>query len=364
MGLTEALSRAAASRAHVLVAEAPGSFRERAALERAIDANGWCIADAVADADVLAVVGEPGPELAAIIDHVWGQMSEPKVLIDIRDGASVAAGLVEARDALRDPARQHAQAAQRNDSPPAQHDDEHDQPADGHEGHDDGGHEGHGDGGHDHGAMAPDGIPLAEGAEDRDGLEMDELHLPLGPVLAHWPAGVVLRLTLHGDVVAEAEVERLDAHAATTLDTDGLIRAARLLDAAASVLLLAGLPADAARGRRLRDLCLSGSPVVAETIDALAGRVRRSRVLRWLLSGLVRTREDGRTEELHARLVDLVERARAAVDGVPLSDDLVGPELEAVPELMRGQELAAVRLWMAALSPDLTGAAAEEAAHG
>ena len=217
MGLTEALSRAAASRAHVLVAEAPGSFRERAALERAIDANGWRIADAVADADVLAVVGEPGPELAAIIDHVWGQMSEPKVLIDIRDGASVAAGLVEARDALRDAARQHGQAAQPNDSPPAQHDDEHDQPADGHEGHDDGGHEGHGDGGHDHGAMAPDGIPLAEGAEDRDGLEMDELHLPLGPVLAHWPSGVVLRVTLHGDVVAEAEVERLDAHAATAL---------------------------------------------------------------------------------------------------------------------------------------------------
>ena len=49
--------------------------------------------------------------------------------------------------------------------------------------------------------MSPDGIPLAEGAEDRDGLEMDVLHLPLGPVLAHWPAGVVLRVTLHGDVV-------------------------------------------------------------------------------------------------------------------------------------------------------------------
>ena len=72
----------------------------------------------------------------------------------------------------------------------------------------------HGDMDHgdmDHGSMSPDGIPLAEGAEDRDGLEMDAIHLPLGPVLRHWPAGVVLRLTLHGDVVADAEVTRLDA---------------------------------------------------------------------------------------------------------------------------------------------------------
>ncbi len=59
--------------------------------------------------------------------------------------------------------------------------------------------------------MAPSGIPLAEGGEDRDGLEMDVLHLPLGPVLPHWPAGLVLRCALQGDVVVEATAEVLAA---------------------------------------------------------------------------------------------------------------------------------------------------------
>ncbi len=57
--------------------------------------------------------------------------------------------------------------------------------------------------------MAPAGISLAGGAEDRDGLEMDVLHLPLGPVLPHWPAGLVVRCVLHGDVVAEVEVDHV-----------------------------------------------------------------------------------------------------------------------------------------------------------
>src|SRR5699024_10599404 len=91
-----------------------------------------------------------------------------------------------------------------------------------HEGHEDhgghGGHEGHADhGGHEghegHGDMdmAPAGIPLAEGGEDRDGLEMDVLHLPLGPVLPFWPAGLVLHCSLQGDVVVDATASVIDA---------------------------------------------------------------------------------------------------------------------------------------------------------
>ncbi|GAB2877798.1 hypothetical protein GCM10022245_11220 [Streptomyces mayteni] len=33
------------------------------------------------------------------------------------------------------------------------------------------------------------GIPLAERGDDRDGLRLDVLRLPLGPVLLDWPAG-------------------------------------------------------------------------------------------------------------------------------------------------------------------------------
>src|SRR5260370_29378823 len=42
---------------------------------------------------------------------------------------------------------------------------------------------------------------------DRDGLRLDQLHVPLGPVLPDWPAGLVVHLTLQGDVVQHAEVQ-------------------------------------------------------------------------------------------------------------------------------------------------------------
>ena len=84
-------------------------------------------------------------------------------------------------------------------------------------------HGGHGmdHGGMDHGdmEMSPGGIPLAEGGEDRDGLEMDVLHVRLGPVLPHWPAGLVLRCSLQGDVIAEAQAELVDGPALQ--DDDG-----------------------------------------------------------------------------------------------------------------------------------------------
>ena len=74
-----------------------------------------------------------------------------------------------------------------------------------HEGMD---HEGIDHGGIDHGGMdmaRPGGSPLPrEGDDDRDGLEMDVLHVPLGPVLPHWPAGLVVWCVLQGDVIVSA----------------------------------------------------------------------------------------------------------------------------------------------------------------
>lgn len=235
MGLIEFLSDVAGSRAHVLIAEAPEAFRERVALERALDRRGWCTASSVADADVLVVVGEPGEALAAVVEHVWSQLSEPRARFHLTDEADVDALLIGAEEQLRTTPRRIAEPGLRHGFTPSR-DDRSEEPGD-HQGHDMAG-------GHDHGSMMPDGIPLAEGAEDRDGLEMDELHLPLGPVLAHWPAGLVLRVTLHGDVVVDADVQQLPGRAGTTPAADDLTtHAARLLDAARSVLTLAGLPA-------------------------------------------------------------------------------------------------------------------------
>lgn len=353
MGLIEALARAASSRAHVLVAEAPGAFRERVALERALDRVGWCSAESVADADVLAVVGEPGASLAGVIEHVWAQMSEPRVRFQMCDEDGADAPLSQAREQLRQGAKRLTGPVLRRGFTPSADDmrqehEDHDADADAGE--------------DDHSAMMPDGISLAEGAQDRDGLEMDELHLPLGPVLAHWPAGVVLRLTLHGDVVADAVLEQLAMSGAVPGADDAIVRAARLLDAAGSVLALAGVGGMSARARRLRDRCLDGHLTDGVEVTALGERVARQRVLRWSLGGLTAMQTDGGSEHLHDRLTGLFERARAELDAE--APARAGPSPQSLPELVRGQELAAVRLWSAAWMPDLAGHELGEPAHG
>jgi len=57
----------------------------------------------------------------------------------------------------------------------------------------------------------PAGLPMARRGADRDGLKLDRLHVPLGPFLAHWPAGLVVQVTIQGDVVQQAEVTTLGA---------------------------------------------------------------------------------------------------------------------------------------------------------
>ena len=375
MGLIDVLTRAGGSRAHVLVAEAPGAFRERVALERALDRAGWCIAESVADADVLAVVGEPGEALADVIEQVWGQMSEPRVRFRLRAETDADTLLREAREQLNGVARRLTgsevrrgftpsaeDVAQEHDHDGHDHGDDHGDDG-GHDHGDDGGHdEGDDHGGHDHGAMMPDGIALAEGAEDRDGLEMDELHLPLGPVLAHWPAGLVLHVTLHGDVIVGAEVEQLATSGARSGPDDAIVRAARLLDAGGSVLALAGLPAESARTLRLRDRCLDGELVDGREVAGLGERVGRRRVLRWVLRGLEAEGSHGGSEDLTDRLTDLYERAQAELDGEARHH--VARSAEALPTLVQGMELAAARLWLAAMAPDLAEHQLSGAADG
>ncbi len=340
MGLIDVLTKAAGSRAHVLVAEAPGAFRERVALERAIVRMGWVIADSVADADVLAVVGQPGEDLASVLDHVWSQTSEPRVRVHVRHAAEAAGLLAEARDRLVNDSAARPAEVRTGFTPWAEAMD-------------------HGD---DHDAMMPDGIPLAEGAADRDGLEMDELRLPLGPVLAHWPAGLVLHATLHGDVVVDAEVEQLSGPAADRGRDTNATRAARLLDAASSVLALAGLPAESARVRTLRDRCLDGDLDAGSEVAAVGQRIGRRRALRWVLGGLSIEGSHGGAVTLHERLTALFEEARTELEGG--TPRRLGPGVEALPGLVTGLELATVRLWVAALAPDLDAHELAEAEDG
>jgi hypothetical protein len=208
--------------------------------------------------------------------------------------------------------------------------------------------------------MEPHGIPLAGGAEDRDGLEMDVLHVPLGPVLPFWPAGVLLHCTLAGDVVTEARPEVLGpAEEAVTDPPSPGAPAVDRLDRAARLLILAGWEAAATDVIRIRDDLVAGDTgTVAPRLDRLASRVRRSRLLRWSLRGAgpidVETCRrlglgDRAVGDVHDRLVTVLAEARSALDGGSLPEP-VGPGVLA--QLVPGLELGAVRLLIASLDLD------------
>ncbi|RJL24836.1 hypothetical protein D5H75_29100 [Bailinhaonella thermotolerans] len=276
--------------------------------------------------------------------------------------------------------------------------------------------------------MAPGGLPMAGRAGDRDGLRLDVLHVPLGPVLADWPAGLVVELVLQGDVVQEAAVRpEATATAAATAGTgagtgDGgdrtgsywdepwlrarsgeavtvgegeRRRAAAHLDSVGRLLAVAGWEREASRARRMRDSLLGGGggggsgggggggAGSRREFAAFARRVRRSAVLRWMLRGVgvveaadvasygitgpagtpgdalarLGTWLDGIGRAL-GRLAD--ERPLTGEDGPrgPVGEAPSAALLAALPALLTGAELAAARLIVASLDPDLEQLAA------
>lgn len=256
-------------------------------------------------------------------------------------------------------------------------------------------------GGHDMAVVA--GLPMADRADDRDGLRLDRLHVPLGPVLPDWPAGLVLRLELQGDVVQRAAVEQIAAPASSRPPFwnepwlrasvgEGVTRgdsARRLcaahLDSLGRYLAVAGWDDAAAGARHGRDRALAGVAAIElhSFLSPFIRRIRRSRTLRWLTTGLgVLPSEhahhfgvtgpallaDG---DVHSRmLVWLAEIARSAGDcddpGTLRATALTGPRgridalkppsqalLDVLPGLLVGAEFACARLIVASLDPDL-----------
>jgi hypothetical protein len=274
-----------------------------------------------------------------------------------------------------------------------------------------GGHAGHGNhgdghGGHQHHMGAPMGLAMAERAADRDGLKLDVLHVPLGPALPDWPAGLVLRLTLQGDVVQAAEVSVMEGavdgssfwdepwlrsaagEQLTTADAERR-RAASHLDSVGRLLAVAGWESAADQARELRDEIIAGAPEsdVAPRVAKLARRTGRSRTLRWMLSdvGVIDRDMAGRHRligpsarhlgDAFARLAGWLDEIGQALgrldDSAPLlgSDGPRGPVerrtsaavLAMLPELLDGAELAAARLTVASLDPDIDQVTAAKA---
>ncbi|MDY6998572.1 MAG: hypothetical protein SW019_18395, partial [Actinomycetota bacterium] len=320
--MTDLAARLAARRPHVLAVEVPGQWRLRARVEHELARRGWPTACSPADADVLAVCGRPGPDVNRAVDLVWDQLPGPRVRISVSADTDVPAALADAVAGLRDTGRQREDARRRATQPvlPAGDMDHGDMD----HGDMDHGDMDHGDMDHGDMDMAPAGIPLAEGAEDRDGLEMDVLHIRLGPILPYWPGGLVLHCTLHGDVIAEAHAAWLDAeHLSVPAGPD--IPAARQCDHLRDLLALAGVPREAERARRARDAILAGAEPgqVRPLLDDLERGVRRGRMLRWSLRGLGSLAENdlhhrgepaGWAGDVYDRLLRRIQCARNGID--------------------------------------------------
>lgn len=380
MGVSDVLARLAVRQAHVLVVEAPGHWLTRVAVERLTSARGWHLAVSPADADILAVCGSTGPELTRALASLWDQFPGPRARIDVASPDRAAAALEHAEAALRSTVRQQADSSARaghgtdDDRPPAQHDDH---PAAPHGDHPAAQHAGT-----DTGAAqsAPGGgIALAHGGEDRDGLEMDVLHVRLGPVLPAWPTGLVLRCHLHGDVIGEAQAYVVDAaqrghaaggHRSSKAGPDAGEFAARRCDNVARVLALAGWSDAAGRARVVRDLLLADKRSAAATeLERLRRQLRRSRLLRLSLrrvgplgpGELTRLRlAPELAGDVWDRLDGMLDRAdRAVSGGTGAVTALPVTPPEAVASVVSGWDVATARLIVASLDIDVLGAVSD-----
>lgn len=457
MDLRALLRRAAMDRPAVLAVSLPGATELRLEAEAEVRRRGWPVAGAPAASDLLVVCGVPGPKDAEWLDRIERSMPEPAVRIVLGESGQAVHALDMARRDLADkavteaphdgpapedkpgnhahgehhrPGDEHDHGAHHDEPPPEAsegqgHDDHtghgHDHAAhSGHESHghqqppdhaahmdhtDHQGHGGHMDHmGHDMHSMGEvAGLPMAERDDDRDELRLDRLHVPIGPGLSDWPAGLILRLTLQGDVVQGVEVDHLPVLSGPRLpfwDEPWLLaaqggevtrgRAARRrcaahLDSAGRLLAVAGWDDVAARCRRLRDELLSGASrqAIGGELRRTVQRVGRSRALRWSIAGLGKLpadrgqpagvtgpalAADGDAYDRLLMWLGEIERGLADLDEGRLltSDERTGPRgrldgrrppsqalLDVLPELLTGAEFACARIIVASLDPDI-----------
>ncbi len=389
--------------------------------------RGWVPALSPADADILCVCGEPAADLAQVLDRIWDELPSPRARTTVVAAADIDGALTACARELADPERQASQAGARNNDAGSPDCRDHGQMHDGDMDHsqmdngdmddgdmdhsqmdngqmddgdmddgdmdngdmDDGdmddGDMDNGDmdngqmddgdmdhGGMDHGGMdmpMPDGIGLAGQGADRDGLDLDELQVPLGPVLPFWPAGLVLRCTLQGDVVMSAQAEWLSTGPgaeATVADSRAVV--VHQTDLASRLLRLAGSTDAAGRMERIRNQALaSGSSAASHgPLTAELSRLKRSFLLRRSLRDVGRVGTDAPRPEAGTdaweRLLGMVEAAVSAAAGVYQPPPRLSRHVDAalLADLAAGQELGRVRLIVASL--DLSPVAALTAA--
>ncbi len=435
MELTRLLLRLSVPRAFVFTV--PGSTAIRLTVERALRERGWAEALSPADADILVVCGDGQVAMKAMTDRVWDQIPSPRSRIRILTPEAVPAQLDEAKSALLDldamridaTTREQEQAVAVESASGAMNMSAaaHDHAA---MGGSPGGHDHGADhdraamtmpvGDHDHGAMdmsdagqeqAPmdmpeggqdhaatdmsggdhdqgsdhddmgmvGGLAMARRGDDRDGLKLDQLHVALGPVLPDWPAGLVLRLVLQGDIAQSAELEVMGENGGGSFwisaDDDATdearFGAAAAADSLQRLLAVAGWRSAALTGRWLRDELLSSEPDAPShpRFVRWIRRVRRSRALRWSTNGLGIVDATELNKELRgdatARWIRWTDEILAVAAPSSGGSIAVGSSattgraartraaISLLPSLVTGQDLSSVRLIVASLDPDI-----------
>ncbi|MEU9023151.1 hypothetical protein [Actinomadura sp. NPDC048394] len=311
MGVRERVREFAERSPRPFVVSAADGTGDRLAVEAGLRARRWRPALSPAETGVLVVCGRPGAALAEAIDVVWSAMPGPRARI-----RPDALDEIEPDETRRD-------------------------------------------------ARSSDDVGMADRADDRDGLRLDVLHVPLGPVLAAWPAGLRLDLALQGDVVQSAEAVMVDAGGGSFWTGR---EAARRLDGVARLLRVAGWDGAARRAAVLRDDLLDGRQV-GSRFEAFERTVRRSGPLRWMTKGVgIITPEAAERHGVPARYVGDVadrldgwlRRIRLELDGAGTPDgDRDEALVSLLPGLVTGADLAQARLIVASLDPDLAAVTAD-----
>lgn len=369
MVLSDRLRRFAAARPHLLLVDAPGGAAARLAVERFTREQGWPLVDTPADADLLVLAGS-ADGFPDHIGRVWEQLPGPRALVRLGGADDVPAALASAQDGLtdRDAHRRDIRRTQRPTASEPAAQGGHDMSGGGHD-MGGGGHD-MGHGGHDMGGMQmPAGLAMADRAPDRDGLQLDVLTVPWGPVLPWWPAGVVLTTVLQGDVVQQATVEQLGTPAqraagwaAALADLPAPAAAAVVrLDALVRLLAVAGWDGARLRCQHVRDAVLADpedAPAAAR-LRALAARVSGSRSLARMTGGLATTQDEDVTARYRRWLAEAVAAVTTGDLPPPAADRHA---IHQLPALLAGTDVAGLRLVMASIDPALSGAGSQAAA--
>lgn len=378
MGVSRFLLRVATDRPHVLLVEVPGGTRVRLAVEQELRRLGWPAAAGPADTDVLVVTGPLGPRLRPLAERVWQQIPAPRACLHLLEPDTVPAALNQARRRLAGGGE--PLPAVSNQVLDTEH-------GSGHHGtaHESQAHQHDMPGGeHDMHMGMVGGLSMADRGPDRDGLMLDQLHVPLGPLLPDWPAGLVVHTTLQGDVIQDARAEvlcadgplddfwgepwrRAAAGEPVTAGDAARRRVAAPLDSLARLLTVVGWPDAAVRTRRLRDDVLGGASTGQLVLRAgqLTRRLRTSRTLHWLTDGVGVLPGGDATARWLDWLAD-IELALAALDAtgpIPGRRELAETSA-ALAGLLEGAELGTARLIVASLDPDVAGLAAAATVTG